>query len=463
MSIDRVTRRRSESDSEDTTKKKRKLFGSDDSSQEPVSGESSSPIRRGFLRKEQKSETVQNNQYIDANPGTDTEPRSTQATYSPRPSNGTVKRRPADGARSPYDELSMAIKVRNRTDSDVQPGTSRAAQRTRSSAGATVSPGVHSEGYSRPAVISSQIASDVDSPEQDDWRGGTWEDSGYSATDEEAHRDRVYNPPNFVVQMLIVMFAQLKLFAKGKAAIVLIVMIAIMPIVVFLLPDYINQIASNFGATISNAYTGFLLVMLPLFLALFTAKQCGTQIPNEFKERTAYMSIPLPMHRLAFYFGKYLAGFLYCLALFLLAFGVAVACTAAKFDSFYTDVLLQAFAGTVVAILVYSSTAFCLGCFLRRGSVLLPLVLNLVAFPLLFFYLTMELESNSFLLAPVFLPDAIVQSMGFPMSMSAMGMISSLFGANYGFGDMWTMCGLGVAWGAIFLALGALRMMRREM
>ena len=93
----------------------------------------------------------------------------------------------------------------------------------------------------------------------------------------------------------------------------------------------------------------------------------------------------------------------------------------------------------------------------------MPLVLNLVALPLLFFYLTMELESNSFLLAPVFLPDAIVQSMGFPMSMSAMGMISSLFGANYGFGDMWTMCGLGVAWGAIFLALGALRMMRREM
>lgn len=463
MSIDRVARRRSEPDSEDATKKKRKLFGSDDSVQEPVSGGEPFSTRRGFLRKDQKSEAEQKEQYGDLRSETDTAPRSTQATYSPHPSGGAQKRRPADGIRRPYDELSMAIKVRNRTDSDVQPGTARASQRPRPSAGTTVVPGKQSEEYPRPTVISSSTASDVDSSEQDDWRGGTWEDSGYSATDEEAHRDRVYNPPNFVVQMLIVMFAQLKLFAKGKAAIVLIIMIAIMPIAVFLLPNYIDQIASNFGATISNAYTGFLLVMLPLFLALFTAKQCGTQIPNEFKERTAYMSIPLPMHRLAFYFGKYLAGFLYCLALFLLAFGVAVACTATKFDSFYTDVLLQAFAGTVVAILVYSSTAFCLGCFLKRGSVLLPLVLNLVALPLLFFYLTMELESNSFLLAPVFLPDAIVQSMGFPMSMSAMGMISSLFGANYGFGDMWTMCGLGVAWGAIFLALGALRMMRREM
>lgn len=374
-------------------------------------------------------------------------------------------REPTDGGRRPYDELSMAIKVRNRDEGPT---------------GNPMSMPVHNNGS--PGSDASQRAASVNTPivegmpgsadtgfsrgtEDSDWRGGTWADSSYSATDEEAHRDVSYEPPNFLVQTLNVMFAQMKSFYKGKAMYVLIGIIALIPILILILPDYIDELAIAMGATVSNAYTGYLLCFLPLVMAFFTAKQCGTQIPNEFKSRTVFLSLPMPMHRLSFYFGKYLAGFLYCLALFLLAFGVAVACTSMKFDNFYNDVLLEALAGTVVAILVYSSTAFCIGCFIRRGSVLLPLVLNLVVFPFLFIYIAVGYDMSAALMMPSFLPDAVIQSLGFPISASLSGgsyAVVLMGGTGFELGSMWAMCAIGVVWSLGFLALGAFHMTRRE-
>lgn len=465
MSVDRISRRRSDTDDESSSKKKRVLFDKGTVESEPPSDDLSTKLRRGFLRKEQSPNVHDEAPRPDESIVVSHVPESASETYTRSSASRASSRRTADSGRRPFDELSMAVKVRNRTESDPRPPTSDESRRHRDS------PMAHDlqnpDSYGGSAAVPAELSDEAQKENtEDEWRGGTWVDSGYSATDEEAHRDKVYTPPNFLVQMLIVMFAQMKLYAKGRATIVLIVMIALIPILMVLLPSYLDLLATNMGATVSNSYTGFLLALLPIVMALFTAKQCGTQIPNEFKDRTAYMSIPLPMHRLSFYFGKYLAGFLYCLALFLLAFGVAVACTATKFDSFYIDVLLQAFVGTIVAILVYSSTAFCIGCFLRRGSVLLPLVLNLVILPAVFFYPMIEFDATSLLLAPVFLPDAIVQSLGFPISASAIGMISAIMSSampTVGFGDLWTMCGLGLIWGAAFLVLGAFRMMRREM
>ncbi len=392
-----------------------------------------------------------------------------QSARPERPPRQRPRNDAADGKRRPYDELSMPIKVRNRSGSDPMPGPGRAAPVKRDEQ--PRAPGGFGSGAAAGAAgagAAYALAKDKDEPasgQDDDWRGGTWVDSGYSASDEEAHRNVVYEPPNFLIQTLIVMFAQMKLYSKGKATYILIGMIALIPILTLLIPDYIDTIATSFGADVSNAYIGLLLSFLPLIMALFTAKQCGTQIPNEFKQRTAYMSIPLPMHRLSFYFGKYLAGFLYCLALFLLAFGVAVACTSMKFDSFYCDVLLEAFVSTVVAILVYSSLAFCVGCFISRGSVLLPLFLNLVAFPSLFMYIGVKFNSSLALMMPSFLPDAIVQSLGFPVSASLSGFSYALVlmgGTGLELGSMWSMCAIGLVWSIGFLALGAYWMTRRE-
>ena len=460
MSIDRISRWNQDNDSEDS-KKKRKLF---DSGNKKGSGSADdAPKKRNPFKKTQNETPAPEESYERGPSSTEYTIHAGESSASASPQPRTRRYTTMDGTRKPYDELSMSIKVRNRTDGDVRQSASEVHSTYRAPADVPVTEVDRAKTYEEPMKASVGATETHDTEEDEEWRGGTWVDSGYSATDEEAHRDKVYNPPNFLVQTLIVMFAQMKLFSKGKATLMMIVAIALIPILMFALSDYLDMIATSFGANMSNAYVGMLLALMPVMVALFTSKQCGTQIPNEFKDRTAYMSIPMPMHRLSFYFGKYLAGFLYCLALFLLAFGVAVACAATKFDSFYVDIVTEAFVGTIVAILVYSSTAFCLGCFLKRGSVLLPLLLNFVAFPMLFFMLGEYLETDSFLLAPVFLPDAIVQSMGFPISASLVGTMTSMIGFGIGFGNMWTMCGLGILWGAAFLALGAFRMTRREM
>lgn len=47
-------------------------------------------------------------------------------------------------------------------------------------------------------------------------RKGTWGDSGYRATDDQAHRNVTYNIPSFMKQTWIVFMVQMKLFSKQK-------------------------------------------------------------------------------------------------------------------------------------------------------------------------------------------------------------------------------------------------------
>ena len=69
---------------------------------------------------------------------------------------------------------------------------------------------------------------------------------------------------------------------------------------------------------------GILLCFLPVFLALLSSLLCGRMISDEIKERTAYMNFALPAHRISFCLGKYLAGFIICLGVFILAYGMAL-------------------------------------------------------------------------------------------------------------------------------------------
>lgn len=45
---------------------------------------------------------------------------------------------------------------------------------------------------------------------------GTWEGTGYNATDEEAHRNVVYSVPSTLNQILFYFQSQMKLFSKAK-------------------------------------------------------------------------------------------------------------------------------------------------------------------------------------------------------------------------------------------------------
>ena len=295
----------------------------------------------------------------------------------------------------------------------------------------------------------------------DEERLGTWADTGYHASDAEAHRDVRYKGASPVGRILGVFMTQMKLFAKGKWMFVMMFAAVLIPIVMMLLPsDILDALMAQCG--ISTKYIGLILCFMPLMISFFTAVLCGTQLPNEFKDRTAYMSIPLPVSRTEFYIGKYLAGFVLCLGVFLMAFGFAVLMGMMEYDEFFSDMIGRALVYTVVAIFAYSATAYCIGTFMRRGSALVPLMLMFIILPAVFLYLGLKFEIDWVFNMPCFLPDAILASLGSPMTLSLLGMFSLVGGGSY-FDDMGLMVLIGVAWGVLFLVIGALKMNRREM
>lgn len=256
--------------------------------------------------------------------------------------------------------------------------------------------------------------------------------------------------------------AQMKLFSKNKWTFILLFMAVLMPIVIIAVPD-LKDAAKTICAG-STAYIGTLLCMITFMASFFTSFLCGTQIPNEFKDRTAYMSMPLPVTRMEFYIGKYLAGFVLCVGAFLMAFGFAVILAMMEYDTFFSDEIASALLGTIVTIFAFSATAYCLGSFMKRGSALVPLIFMFFLLPIVCFLAYMRLDLDAMLLFPCFLPDNIIFTLGSEAAMSIGGMSISMFGVDLpSVANIDASMLVSIVWGIAFLVLGAYKMSRREM
>ena len=299
---------------------------------------------------------------------------------------------------------------------------------------------------------------------RDEDRKGTWKGTGYSASDDDAHRQVVYRIPSMMTQTMWMFMVQMKLFAKLKWTYFMLFAALLIPIAVVLASDYINLLLSEFGFVTgySTTYIAGLLCMMPLMMGLFTSVLCGTQIPNEFKERTAYMNVSLPMSRISFYLGKYLAGFMLCLGVFVFAYGMAVAVSTTKYDLIFSDLLAESLAITIAGVFAYSATAFCIGSFMRRGSSMIPFILMSVVLPMvciLYYAMFQDSDPTWILMLPCFLCEAALGILGAQMSGSAGMIIIPMMDMT----ATWTMVAIGIVWGIAFLLLGMYRTMRREM
>ncbi len=312
------------------------------------------------------------------------------------------------------------------------------------------------DGSEKPSLMG-RMKSIIPSRKEED-RKGTWGDTGYSASDGEAHRDRVYSAPSFLKQTLIVFMVQMKLFAKQKWTFIMLFVALLIPLLTIVLRDNIDSIMKMMGfGDFSNMYIAGLLALLPLLLGLFTSILCGKQIPQEFKDRTAYMNISLPIHRASFFFGKYLAGFLVCLGIFMFAYGSAIITAAGKYDSIYADLLSESLMITLVGVFAYTATAFCIGCFMKRGSSIVPFFAMSIALPIIILVADHGLDS-ALAYMPCFLGEAALGLLGAPICASVILVPSSLDLANIA-----PMVVIGIIWGIGFLALGLYQTMRREM
>lgn len=293
-------------------------------------------------------------------------------------------------------------------------------------------------------------------------RKGTWGDRGYSATDEEAHRDRTYRIPSFARQTVTVFMVQMRLYSKAKWTYFMLFMALLIPIITLALSQVFDAIVAETPS--STAFIGVLLAMMPILLGFFTAILSGPAIGREFKDRTAYMNVSLPLSRSSFYLGKYLAGFVLSLGVFMFAYGMAVATSTVYYDTIFADLITESLAMMVVALFSYSATAFCIGAFTRKPSSMTPFMLMTFILPALLMIVRLRYGIEGLMLLPCFLPDVSLAFLGTPV----IGSVSGFFGLMMGgtlvdVDDAGVMTAIGLVWGIAFLALGLYRTKRREM
>lgn len=289
---------------------------------------------------------------------------------------------------------------------------------------------------------------------------GTWK-SSYSATDEEAHRNVRYGIGSQLNQMGIVFMTQMKLFSKMKWTYLMLFVALLIPVIVQGFPELIQIVDLMFGlsGSYSTTYIAEMLIFLPLFLGLITSLMCGTQIPQEFKDRTAYMNMALPMSRVSFYFGKYLAGLVMCIGIFMLAYGSAVATSMTRYDSIFTDLILESLLLTIVGVMAYSATAFCVGCFMKKGSSIVPFILMSFVLPGVIVMAASQWDMWWLTQLPFFLGEAALGILGAPISASA-GMVTI---SRMDLTSIWPMVIIGIMWTVILLMIGLIRTEGREM
>ncbi|MBR4226057.1 MAG: ABC transporter permease [Candidatus Methanomethylophilaceae archaeon] len=289
---------------------------------------------------------------------------------------------------------------------------------------------------------------------------GTWRESRYSATDEEAHRDVRYSIPSSLRQTLTVFMVQMKLFSKMRWTYILLFTALLIPIIAFSSPEFID-ILSTFGYSKGYSTTKIagLLFFLPLMLGLMTSIMCGTQMPTEFKERTAYMNIPLPLSRASFFFGKFLAGFVMCLGIFMFAYSMAIATAMVDYDTIFPDLILNSIGLTVIGVLAYSATAYTLGCLTKKGSSIFPFVLMSFAIPLVVLIICSQTNDYTLTLLPMFLGEAALGILGASMT----GSVGMVILGNMDLTLTWLMAVIGVVWTVAVLAIGYFKTERREM
>ena len=298
---------------------------------------------------------------------------------------------------------------------------------------------------------------------------GTWESSG-SMTDEEAHRDRTYNIPGQAKQTLYSFMTQMSLLSKRKSIYVTLVLAILIPVIYYLIRDSIDL--TLFADPSGSGTMGILLVLMPLIMILLTSFLSAGLMPDEISERTAYMNMALPMSRTSFCLGKYLASLVVCIGVFSFAYAMAMAASMIEYDFFVEHDLAVSYALMLLACVTFTSFAFAMGCFLKKGATILTLIIMLIAIPGAEIYAMSNgyIDSDTLMLIPNMLPDMACLSLGTDITGSAFGFINGLVSVAGLDGlldvssiNLGLTTGITIAWCVAFLALGIFAVSRREM
>ena len=301
--------------------------------------------------------------------------------------------------------------------------------------------------------------------EIDDSRGivGDWESSGYSATDEEAHRDIVYKVPSSIAQTIYFFLNEFRLFKK-EAGVYVTLVLALLPMFMI-----IGVYALNLPLP-GTTMIGLSLFLAPFMVVLISSSATGKQINHEIKSRSAYMSLSFPIKRASFTVGKFFAGYLVALALIMEAFVLAIVAGHFLLGGVDWDVMLSAMLCLAIGSFAISATAYFLGTVFNHGSMAGLLVMFiLLPFILIGLGAAGNFSGNEILgsispylyLVPSCLPDLALQLFSYTgLSLTSMvGSLANIYGSvDYGLAMI-----VGVVWGFAFLILAVIRVNRKDL
>ena len=293
---------------------------------------------------------------------------------------------------------------------------------------------------------------------------GTWRSSGFRRTDAQAHRDHRYHIKSPIIQTISVFKTQMSLYSKRKSIYVLLVMAILIPLIYVALKDQIP--ITNLTENSGNGVMGLLLFLFPLILGLFSAFLCGRSMPSEFVERSAYMNMALPMSRASFCIGKYLAAYVVSLGVFVFAYGMALAGSMIEYKYYDESSLGTGFILVMLALLVFTSFSFSLGCILKRGATILSILTMFAIMPGIELYLLANdyISNTDLLYLPNIFPDMVSLSLGCPLVASPFGMLNMILPVvDVSEIPMMTIAIITIVWTLGFLTLGVIATKRREM
>jgi ABC-type transport system involved in multi-copper enzyme maturation permease subunit len=268
--------------------------------------------------------------------------------------------------------------------------------------------------------------------------------------------DRKYKLPSQASQIMMVFATQMRLFSKSKIALIYIILALMIPVLAVAgVADAVTEMI--FGSPASVAY---LLALLPLFVIVIPAMISGSVLSSEFTNRSVYLLFTLPVSRTTFYIGKFLAALTFTIGVFAMAYGFATLFG----ETAYPNNILGSFIVCMASMFALTAMAYGLGPFFKKGST--RVVIALMAFMpyiVLMMLASMSAGTAESLSSLTTLPPFAGYSALFMIDAGLGGFLGEIFQAVFLGSYHWsTYVIVSALWGALFLALGCIKMNRKE-
>ena len=291
-----------------------------------------------------------------------------------------------------------------------------------------------------------------------------YSESSYSKTDDEAHRNIHYWLASPIKQFSTIFMLQTKIYMKSKIPIFLLILVLAIPIIVYsgAIDSFLKAFLSGNSAN-SRAYAGTLLFFLTLMITWIVTMVLSKTIPDEFKERTAYLNLALPQSRTTFFLAKYLSGLMIISATFLLVYAFVILIATDKCGDLSMTATLKSMAYAFSSIFAFSGMVYGLSIFVKKAPTIIYLVVWFGVLPTLMGAGSMEIKGFSDIAAffPFFGGDLATYAL-YPSTSISLS-VGSMMLPFMEIPSVLTFVCIALAWGIVFLAMGWFYFRKKEM